>query len=113
MHELAITQSIMKIALKTARENGANSVKAINLCLGDYSDVVPEYVEKYFDLVSQGTIVCGARITARRERARIRCESCKAETAVEKGTNRCPKCGGENIKMLSGTECLVESIEVE
>lgn len=113
MHELAITRSIMEIALKTAKENGAKRIEAIHLCLGDYSDVVPEYVEKYFDLVSKDTIACGARITSRRERARVRCESCGCERAVEKGTNACPECGSDNIKLLSGTECLVESIEVE
>ena len=113
MHELAITQSIMRIALKTAQENGAKRIKTIRLQLGDYSDVMPEYVEKYFDLVSCDTIACGAHIEAYRQRARIRCEACGEESEVERGEARCPKCGAETIKMLSGTQCLVESIEVE
>ena len=113
MHELAITQSVMKIALKTAQENGAKRIKTIRLQLGDYSDVMPEYVEKYFDLVSRDTIACGAHIEAYRVRARIRCEACGAENEIERGRGRCPICGSDTIKMLSGTQCLVESIEVE
>ncbi len=113
MHELAITESIFRIALREAQRSGAKRVLSIRLCLGDYSDIMPDYVEKYFSLVSEGSIASGARILARRERARVRCEDCGAEGSVEKGQTSCPVCASENIRMLSGTECLVESIEVE
>ena len=113
MHELAITESILRIALREAKKNGVERVLSIRLCLGDYSDVVPEYVEKYFALVSRGSIAEGAHISARRVPARICCDDCGAQSEVKKGSCCCPVCEGTRIHMLSGTECLVESIEAE
>lgn len=113
MHELAITKSILCIALREAQKANAKRVIGIRLCLGDYSDVVPDYVEKYFSLLSKGSIAQDARISSHRVPAVIRCKSCKGESRVQKGESCCPKCGSTDIKLLSGTECLVESIEVE
>ncbi len=113
MHELAITESILKTALREAAKNGAKRIVGINLCLGDYSDVMPDYVRKYFDLVSGESIAKGAYIRDRRVPARIICKTCGGETDMPKGKSRCPLCESEDIRMLSGTECIIESIEVE
>lgn len=113
MHELAITESIFRIALREAQKANAKQVLGIRLCLGDYSDIVPDYVEKYFSLVSKGSIAQRAKISSHRVPAVIRCRSCEGESRLQKGESCCPKCGSTDIELLSGTECFVESIEVE
>ena len=42
MHELAITQSILEIALKAAGEQNASRIRVISLVMGPFSGVVPE-----------------------------------------------------------------------
>ncbi len=113
MHEMAITQSILRIALDAAQKNGAKRVLAINLRLGDFSDVVPAYVQAYFDIVSEGTMACGARITETRTPARVRCRDCGGESVIEKRHIQCPRCQSANLELLSGTEFTVESVEIE
>ncbi|MDO5111358.1 MAG: hydrogenase maturation nickel metallochaperone HypA [Clostridia bacterium] len=113
MHEMAITQSILRIALDAAERNGAERVLAIHLKLGDFSDVVPAYVQAYFDIVSEGSIACGARITETRTPARVRCRTCGRESAIEKKSIQCPHCKSADLELLSGTEFTVESVEIE
>ena len=113
MHELAITEAILKIALSEAEKHGAKRVLTIKLCLGAYSDVEIAYVQKYFPLAGKNSIAEGARIQTRRAPARIRCKSCERESLLQKGECRCPSCQSTAIELLSGMECFVESIEVE
>ena len=60
MHELAITQSILDIARKAADEHGAKQVKSVRIMLGEYSGVVPQCIQYYFDVISKDTIAEGA-----------------------------------------------------
>ena len=113
MHELALTQSICRAVLDAAQRGGAKRVLALRLCIGPYSDVVPAYVEKCFALVSRGSIAEGARIEVERKPARIRCADCGEESEAGRGVYACPRCQSPHIRLLSGTECLLDSIEVE
>ena len=59
MHELSITKNILDVATKTVTEG---KVRKINLLRGEYSDVIPEYVQNCFDKLSAGTICEGVEI---------------------------------------------------
>lgn len=113
MHELALTESIFRAALRAAQGGGAKRICAIRLRIGPYSDVVPAYVEKCFALLSRGSMAEGARIEVERAAARIRCAACKEESEAGRGVYVCPRCQSPRIRLLSGTECLLDSIEVE
>ena len=67
MHELSITQSILDIAKQVAQEHGATKVKTVHIKLGEYSGVVPQCVQDYFDVISQGTIAQGAVLDIHRK----------------------------------------------
>ncbi|HXV21659.1 MAG TPA: hydrogenase maturation nickel metallochaperone HypA, partial [Desulfuromonadales bacterium] len=45
MHEVGITRSIVEIAERTAREQGAARVLSVTVAIGALSGVVPEAVE--------------------------------------------------------------------
>ena len=77
MHELAITQSILKIALDAAAGQHARRIRAIRLTLGPFSGVVPDCVQMYLDVLAKGTIAEGAKIEART----LRC-GCSAAPAA-------------------------------
>ena len=113
MHELAITQSILDIAVSAARENGNVKVKEIRIKMGEYSGVVPSLIQEYFDLISQDTLAEKAKLIIDRVPVTVRCLSCGFEGAIDKKKIRCPQCGQTDIKLLTGREFFVDSLEVE
>ena len=60
MHELPITQHIIKIAEKHCRDNNGKRVVKVNLVIGDYSGYVGDSVQMYFDIIGEGTLCEGA-----------------------------------------------------
>ncbi|MFN2270088.1 MAG: hydrogenase maturation nickel metallochaperone HypA, partial [Anaerolineae bacterium] len=51
MHELSITESILKIALRHAEQAGAKRITRLNLVIGELSGVVGESVQFYWDMI--------------------------------------------------------------
>jgi hydrogenase nickel incorporation protein HypA/HybF len=119
MHELAITQSMLEVALRHAQQAGAQRIVRINLVVGDLSGIVGESVQFYFDIISRGTLAEGAELVFRRVPAGFRCRACGAEYephapgAAPDMTWACPACGQLQPEVVGGREFLVESIEVE
>jgi hydrogenase nickel incorporation protein HypA/HybF len=114
MHELAVTQRILEIALEHAHQAGAQRIGAIHLVVGDLSSIVDDSVQFYFDYLTPGTIAEGARLTFQRIPPRCRCRECGTEFAPEPGILwQCPACGAWGGEVLQGREFYIESIEVE
>ncbi len=114
MHELAVTESILHIALDEAARHGAQRLTAIHLVVGELTGYVPDSIQFYFDVLSQDTPAAGAVLAVRRVPARVRCASCQADYAPEAGLLwLCPACGGLGGEVISGQELLVESINVD
>jgi hydrogenase nickel incorporation protein HypA/HybF len=59
MHELPITESILKIVLKHAEMNSARKVITVHLQVGKLSDLEDDWIQRYFDYLSKGTIAEG------------------------------------------------------
>lgn len=113
MHELSITQSILNIAVSSAENAGAKKVNGIKITLGEMSGCVPQYIQEYFDIVSEGTIAAGAKLTFTSVPAVAKCLDCGHETHLIRFRFRCEKCKSQNLQIISGREFLVESIDVE
>lgn len=113
MHELAITQSILDIAQKAAEEHGAVQVKSVRIMLGEYSGVVPQCIQYYFDIVSKGTVAEGALLDIRRLPVVIHCSSCGQDSRIDRLHVACPLCGSTDLKLIQGREFYIESLEVE
>lgn len=115
MHELSVTKDILNIVLKYADMNDVNGVKKITLEIGELSDMVEEWLQRYFDMVSKGTVAEGAVLAVSRVPVGIRCESCTAEFPVDLRSEemlKCPECGSDNLWVISGAEYTVKSMEV-
>jgi hydrogenase nickel incorporation protein HypA/HybF len=61
MHELAVTQSILEICLRHAEEANAAKITDINLIIGQFSSIVDDSVQFYWDMIADGTIATGLR----------------------------------------------------
>jgi hydrogenase nickel incorporation protein HypA/HybF len=110
MHELALADSVVRIACAHAR--GRQVVK-VELTVGHLRQVVPSALEFSFDLVAQGTPVEGAELQIAEVPARVRCETCGAEAEIAGFPLCCPACGGFDVAITGGEELLVDAVEVE
>ncbi len=113
MHELAITQSILDIARSAAEEHGAKQVRSVRIMLGEYSGVVPQCIQYYFDVISKGTIAEGAALDIRRLPVVIHCNFCGRDSRIDKRHVRCPLCASTDLKLIQGREFYIESLEVD
>ena len=113
MHELAITQGIIAAAVPEAKRHGAKKILEIRLRIGEYSGVFPEYIQEYFNIASRGTLAEGAKLVIEKVPIVIHCNKCNFEGEIPRRKIQCPECGGLDIKLISGREYFVDSLEVE
>ena len=116
MHELPITESILKIVLKHAEKNNVQKVMTIHLRVGKLSDLEDEWIQRYFDYLSKGTLAEGARLKIERTPIVIQCNACAHSYEVDTadmGSAVCPECGEKDGTLISGREYYIKDMEVQ
>ncbi len=113
MHELAVTESILQISEKYARESDAQKVTCINLVIGKLSSIVDDSVQFYWEIISNDSICKDAVLHFERRPALLICNTCSTEYQIDSALQPCPHCGSPDIKILAGEEFFVDSIEIE
>lgn len=113
MHELSVTESILEIATRHAKGANASRITGLNLVIGQLSSIVDDSVQFYWDIIAQGTLAEGATLKFRRIPVELGCLDCDEKFHPSTENMACPACGGIRIKVLSGDEFFVESIEVQ
>jgi len=113
MHELAVTQSILDIALSEAEKANAKQITTIALVIGEFAGIVDDSVQFYFDFISQDTLAQNATLSFCRIAARFRCRVCGTEFAPQDQDWGCPSCGAAAGEVIAGREFYIESIEIE
>ena len=113
MHELPITQKIVKIADEHCRENGGNRVIKVNMVIGDYSGYVGEAMQTYFGIIAEGTLCEGASLEFTRVEPKLRCGSCGKLFKKQPLSFECPYCGGQGQQSEVGKEFYIDTIEIE
>jgi hydrogenase nickel incorporation protein HypA/HybF len=112
MHELAVTESILDIALRHATSHSGRRITDLYLAIGELSSIIDDSVQFYWDIVSQGTAAEGATLHFRRIEAEFKCLDCEHQYKPT-GDMTCPACGSKQVRISAGEEMLVESLEVE
>jgi hydrogenase nickel incorporation protein HypA/HybF len=113
MHELAVTESMLKIAVHHAAQANAVRVTALQLVIGQFSSIVDDSVQFYWDMISAGTICEGAQLHFERRPARLKCLDCDQTYTLNGELTDCPNCHSARIKVVAGEEFYLDSIEVE
>ena len=116
MHERPITESILNIVITYAEKNAVKKVMAINLRVGRLSDLEDEWIQRYFDYLSKGTVAEGAKLNIERTPIKLQCNLCATSYEVEitnMSETACPGCGKKDSKLISGREYYIKDMEVQ
>ena len=113
MHELSVTESVLEIACKHAEQAQANRVTDIYLVIGRLSSIVDDSVAFYWDIIAKDTLCEGAQLHFKRLPAELICLDCNHQYQLDDELMPCPHCGSPRIRVLSGDEFHLESIEIQ
>ncbi len=114
MHELSVTRGILEIVSdKAVTAAGKARVKGIWVQVGELSGVEPDSVSFYFDIMKKDYNLEEALISFIRVPAVMKCGKCGREFKYESLSWNCPACGDPGISIIEGSDCCVESIEVD
>ena len=110
MHEMALAEGILGVALEAAE---GKTVKRIRLSVGQMQMVVPDSLEFSFQLVAAGTPAAEAELEMEEIPARLRCKQCGTESGLDFPSFNCTRCGDPNAEVVSGDELLVDAVELD
>ena len=113
MHELAVTENLLNIAVRHATQANAVRVTGLHLVIGQLSSIVDDSIQFYWDMISAGTICEGAQLHFERRLAMLKCLDCDQTYALSGELTDCPNCHSARIKVVAGEEFYLDSIEVE
>ena len=113
MHELSVTESLLKIAVEHAEKANAQRVTDLHIVIGDLASMVDDSIQFYWDIIARDTIAEQARLHFRRLPAQLQCNTCSEKYQPTEKELICPSCHGIGAKIISGEEFFLESIDVE
>lgn len=109
MHELGITQEVLRVVAEKA---GQRKVRRVVLEIGKLSCVLPDAVKFCFDLCAEGTVAEGAVLEIIEPPGLGRCRQCGAEFPLHEALARCT-CGNTDIEWLTGEELRIKAMEID
>jgi hydrogenase nickel incorporation protein HypA/HybF len=112
MHELAVTESILEIALRHAQESNSKKILALHLVIGQLSSIVDDSVQFYWDIISRDTPAEGSKLLFKRIPVRLKCQECGQEYSPGEDL-ACPACQSTHVRVTAGDEFRLEAIDVE
>ncbi|MGA7539333.1 MAG: hydrogenase maturation nickel metallochaperone HypA [Steroidobacteraceae bacterium] len=113
MHELSICQALMEQVERVAAEQRARRVVSVTLKIGPLAGVEPALLESAFPLASAGTVAADSKLIIERAEVRVQCLECGAESQAQSTRLLCGACGNWRVRVLSGEELLLASVELE
>jgi hydrogenase nickel incorporation protein HypA/HybF len=113
MHELSVTESLLKISVEHAEKADARRVTDLHIVIGDLASMVDDSIQFYWDIIARGTIAEQATLHFRRVPAELQCNTCGESYRPTDRELVCPACHGIGAKIVAGEEFFLESIDVE
>lgn len=113
MHEMSLTESIVRIIEEQAITQDFAKVKTLWLEIGTLSHVDPDSIRFCFDAVSANTICKGAQLEILRPTGMAWCMDCSEKVEIAHRYDDCPKCGGSKLSVVEGEEMRIKELEVE
>lgn len=120
MHELSMADAIVKTAVDVAEKNDAQKITEVTIEIGKLTLLNPEQLTFMIEVLSENTLLEGAKIVMDEIPIEIKCKSCNfVGTALFDDLDHfvpivnCPECEGQDLKITKGRECNVKTIKIE
>jgi len=111
VHELSIAQSLVEAVLRETE--GRGRVVTVRALVGGLTHVEPENLKFWYQELTKDTALAESQLLVEKRPAAVACRQCGREFAVVANSFLCPNCGIADVRMTSGDELILESIEVE
>jgi hydrogenase nickel incorporation protein HypA/HybF len=111
MHEFSIVQSIVEIALDSARAHNVVRISAVEVEVGMASGVMREAMEFAWEAAKKGTILEDALLNIKLIPIKAVCRKCRTIYQSGEFFDPCPECGDFNPEIIEGKELRVVAIE--
>jgi hydrogenase nickel incorporation protein HypA/HybF len=112
MHEVALAEGVLRIALDSAAHNGAVRIEAIALEIGALSHVEPDALRFCFDSVARGSIAQDAVLDIATPPGVAWCMPCGVQVSMSQLGEPCPTCGSYQLQVVAGDEMRVKEITI-
>ena len=113
MHEMSICLALIEQVQEVVLNAQASRAVGITISYGPLAGIDPESLKVCFPLAAEGTLADGANLVLQRAPCRIRCSSCGKEEDSERPFDGCSSCASLDVRLLSGRELLLRSVEIE
>lgn len=113
MHEMSIITSVFSLIETKIDSNKKNKITTIRLNVGKFSNAVPSSLEFAFSTLKKGTIFENAELIINAIELKCLCLDCKEEMVMTDHRFTCYSCSGNNLKITSGRELFLDSVDVE
>lgn len=112
MHELAIAQSLLDIVRDHVPDGQASLVRRVTVRVGPLAGVVPDSLAFCFEAIIRETPFEPACLEVETVPIRAECRGCSHRFEALEPVFVCPSCGCSGVRMLSGFELELRTIEL-
>ena len=113
MHEIAIANSILESVRAEMKRHPKSVARKITVRVGRLAAVDPDALRFSFEVLAQETELESLELEIEVCLPRCRCPDCNFEFDVIEFDSRCPQCGGEKTRYVSGDQLELSSLELE
>lgn len=114
MHELGIAEGILGSAIDAAEEAGGSKINRVDVIIGELTEVMPDALHFAWDAIRAETMAEQAVLNVTMVGARSVCADCGHEWDHGRyNGGRCPACQGYVVRLLTGRELTIESIDID
>ena len=113
MHEVALAQQMVQTVVDVSEKNGGHRVLSALLHLGAMTHVEPSTLAFAFEAVARDTLADGCELVIRRIPLTAECPHCGWRGEMSPDGVGCPGCEGTGLKVVTGREIQLISIDVD
>ncbi|MFX1503648.1 MAG: hydrogenase maturation nickel metallochaperone HypA [Promethearchaeota archaeon] len=122
MHEFSFAYNIFKVAEATALKYEAKKITEVLLEIGELTLIVPELLQRSFEIATKGSIAEGAKLTIKLLPGKVKCRECNkiSEVSINEEAQltglqlfQCIHCGSKNTEIIEGKKANVKNIKIQ
>ena len=110
MHELGIMFHVVQQVTQIVEDNQLTKVDTLVLQVGEYSSVIPKYLEACYPAAVDGTKLEETKLKIEILPANGLCSECGTVFNLKKNNETCPDCGAGEFEVLGGREFFIKEI---